>query len=518
MLSLIVFLASVWVMFMINTAYTLIAFGIMVALYLYIDHVHKHRKGISSIFANTLFQINRSLQLFLQKSKLVKASGDWRPSAICISKSSFERDSTFKLTNWISYKYGFGTYLHRIDGYYSKATNQTAQEELAKLIRYYGEQSHVYVDTIISPSYTSAIAQSIQIPGISGMENNMLILEYDKENPIELDDILDNFRLVNAGNFDVCILASSRKPIIFKNGIHVWIKTSDEDNANLMIILSFILLGHPDWKQANIRIFNLCKEDTVDETREQMKALIENGRLPITLEVDVAIVGGGPSGLVASYYLAKKGLRVALYERKNAPGGGMWGGAMMFNEIIVQSIALPILEEFGIEYTHYKEDYYTLDSVQATSSLIHHASKAGVRIFNNTTIEDVVFQDQKVAGIVLNWAPVQLERMHIDPLVIMAKAVIDGTGHDCDIARTLERKNDVRLNTSTGKVIGERSLSVEEAERTTVENTKEIYPGLYVCGMASNGVSGGFRMGPIFGGMLLSGKKVAELILDQTTV
>ena len=129
-----------------------------------------------------------------------------------------------------------------------------------------------------------------------------------------------------------------------------------------------------------------------------------------------------------------------------------------------------------------------------------------------------MFQDQKVAGIVLNWAPVQRERMHIDPLVIMAKAVIDGTGHDCDIARTLERKNDVRLNTSTGKVIGERSLSVEEAERTTVENTKEIYPGLYVCGMASNGVSGGFRMGPIFGGMLLSGKKVAELILDQTTV
>lgn len=256
-----------------------------------------------------------------------------------------------------------------------------------------------------------------------------------------------------------------------------------------------------------------------------MEQLVSSGivdsffnKLRTSLEVDVAIVGGGPSGLVASYYLAKKGLRVALYERKNAPGGGMWGGAMMFNEIIVQSIALPILDEFDIEYTHYKDDYYTLDSVQATSSLIYHASKAGVRIFNNTTIEDVVFQDQKVAGIVLNWAPVQRERMHIDPLVIMAKAVIDGTGHDCDIARTLERKNDVRLNTSTGKVIGERSLSVEEAERTTVENTKEIYPGLYVCGMASNGVSGGFRMGPIFGGMLLSGKKVAELILNQTKV
>jgi thiamine thiazole synthase len=234
-----------------------------------------------------------------------------------------------------------------------------------------------------------------------------------------------------------------------------------------------------------------------------------------SLSVDVAIVGGGPSGLVAACYLAKKGLKVAMFERKLAPGGGMWGGAMMFNEIVVQKGALQILDEFKIDYTHYEGDYYTLDSVQATSSLIYHASKAGARIFNCTSVEDVVFHNNKVSGIVLNWAPVHRERLHVDPLVIMAKAVIDGTGHDCDIARILERKNNIQLNTVSGKVQGERSLSVDEAERTTVENTKEIFPGLYVSGMAANGVSGGFRMGPIFGGMLLSGEKVAALIINQ---
>lgn len=235
-------------------------------------------------------------------------------------------------------------------------------------------------------------------------------------------------------------------------------------------------------------------------------------KLKENLSVDVAIVGGGPSGLVASYYLAKKGLKVALYERKLAPGGGMWGGAMMFNEIVVQKDALYILDELNIDYKHYEKDYYTLDSVHATSALVYHATKAGVKIFNCTSIEDVVFQNNRVCGIVLNWAPVHREHMHVDPLVIMAKTVIDGTGHDCDIAQTLERKNNIKLNTETGKVVGERSLSIDEAERTTVENTKEIFPGLYVSGMASNGVSGGFRMGPIFGGMLLSGKKVADLI------
>ncbi|MUP38188.1 sulfide-dependent adenosine diphosphate thiazole synthase [Labilibaculum euxinus] len=238
-------------------------------------------------------------------------------------------------------------------------------------------------------------------------------------------------------------------------------------------------------------------------------------KLKENLSVDVAIVGGGPSGLVASYYLAKKGFKVALYESKLAPGGGMWGGAMMFNEIIVQKDALHILDELNISYTNYQGDYYTLDSVHATSALIYHATQAGVKIFNCSSIEDVVFQNDRVCGVVLNWASVRREKMHVDPLVIMAKAVVDGTGHDCDIVCTLERKNDVKLNTKTGKVMGEYSLSIDEAERTTVENTKEVYPGLYVSGMASNGVSGGFRMGPIFGGMLLSGEKLADLIAEN---
>ena len=238
-------------------------------------------------------------------------------------------------------------------------------------------------------------------------------------------------------------------------------------------------------------------------------------KLKESLSVDVAIVGGGPSGLVAAYFLAKKGIKVSLYERKLAPGGGMWGGAMMFNEIVVQQEAIHILNEFGIDYKHYTDVYYTVDAVHAASALIYHATKAGAKIFNCISIEDVVFHNNKVSGLVINWAPVHREHLHVDPLVIMAKAVVDGTGHDCEVARTVERKNNIKLNTETGTVIGERSLSVEEAERTTIENTKEIYPGLFVTGMAANGVSGSYRMGPIFGGMLLSGEKVAKLIADQ---
>jgi thiamine thiazole synthase len=237
-------------------------------------------------------------------------------------------------------------------------------------------------------------------------------------------------------------------------------------------------------------------------------------KLSENLSVDAAIVGGGPSGLVAAYYLAKAGKRVALFERKLAPGGGMWGGAMMFSRIVVQNEALPILDEMGVVYERIDGSAALADSVHATAALIYKATAAGASIFNCHSVEDVVVHDGRMAGLVINWAPVTREKMHVDPLVVMARVTLDGTGHDCEVARTLVRKNGIRLNTASGDVMGEMSMSAEEGETTTVENTKEIYPGLFVSGMASNGVSGSFRMGPIFGGMLMSGKKAAELMLS----
>jgi amino acid transporter len=284
-LSLLGFVISIWVMFKISTPFAIMAIVIMVLLNIYISSYHRQRKGLASIFTNVIFQVNRKLQVFLQKSGSKKTFSEWRPSAICISESSFERNNAYQLLNWISYKYGFGTYLHRIEGYFSKNTYEQANTEIKKLIKNMDDGNNsVYIDTIISPSYTSAIAQAIQIPGISGMENNMVIFEYDKESPAGLANIVDNFNLVHAGHFDVCILAASRKPVQYKNGIHIWIKSPDTDNANLMILTSFIISGHPDWRKGNISIYHVSKPNEVKETREKMNELVNSGRLPIAIQ------------------------------------------------------------------------------------------------------------------------------------------------------------------------------------------------------------------------------------------
>ena len=238
-------------------------------------------------------------------------------------------------------------------------------------------------------------------------------------------------------------------------------------------------------------------------------------KLEKNLDLDVAIVGGGPSGIVAAYYLTKAGLKVAQFDRKLAPGGGMWGGAMMFNQIVIQEEAMDIVREFEINHAPFADGLYVMDSVESTSSLLYHAVHAGATIFNCYSVEDVIFKNNQVSGIVVNRTPVLREGLHVDPLNILAKVVIDGTGHDSEIAATVARKNGIRLATETGAVIGERSLDVVSGEEEVVNGTKEIYPGLYVCGMAASAVSGTPRMGPIFGGMLMSGKKVADEIIAR---
>ncbi len=235
------------------------------------------------------------------------------------------------------------------------------------------------------------------------------------------------------------------------------------------------------------------------------------------LEIDVAIVGAGPSGLVAAKTLAEGGFKVALFERNLAPGGGVWGGGMLFNEVVVQQEAIDILNEFGVSSKPLEEapGYFSVDSVEMASGLIFGATHAGARLFNAMSVEDVVFKNDAIAGLVVNWAPVERARMHVDPLVVVSKFVVDGTGHPCEVLNLASRKARVQLDTPTGEILGERPMQAEQGEASTVEYTREYYPGLYACGMSANNVMGGYRMGPIFGGMLRSGKKVAGLIAEQ---
>ncbi len=280
-ISLIGALLCIYLMFSMNAKYAFIAVTLMTITYLIISNTKKDSEGLVKIFQGVVFQLSRKIQVFIQNAE--RSEENWRPSVICISADFFQRPVAFNFMRWVSHRYGFGTYIHYMNGYFSKESYNQSKGELARLIKISGEnKSNVYLDTMISPSFTSAIAQAIQLPSVSGKDINMILFEYAKSEPDNLHQIVENFNLVRSAVLDTCILGTSEREFGFMNSIHIWITPSDLQNGNLMIMMGYVLMGHPDWKKAQIKIFSIFPTNEMAEQRTELIELIKTGRLPIS--------------------------------------------------------------------------------------------------------------------------------------------------------------------------------------------------------------------------------------------
>ncbi len=230
------------------------------------------------------------------------------------------------------------------------------------------------------------------------------------------------------------------------------------------------------------------------------------------IDLDVAVAGAGPSGLTAARLLADEGLKVAVFERNLHIGGGIWGGGMLFPRIVIEEEAADLLTDVGVRLRPWQDGTLIADAVESATKMTATAIDAGARIFVGIEVEDVVVDDDdRISGVVINWGAVEAAGLHVDPLGVHAQVVIDGTGHPSEVSRTVLRKvPGASFGSDFDCVPGEASMHAPRGEAALVVNTKEIYPGLIVTGMAANAVTKSYRMGAIFGGMLLSGRRAAD--------
>lgn len=246
-----------------------------------------------------------------------------------------------------------------------------------------------------------------------------------------------------------------------------------------------------------------------DITRQIAKAFYQE--FDQLIESDVVIIGAGPAGLVCARDLALSGYKVLIIEQMAHLGGGFWSGGYLMTKAAIAAPAHELLLKLGIPCVQKARDLYLVDAPHACSKLIGAAFDAGAHVLNLTKVVDLVVRgkEPKVEGVVVNWWPVEAaghDIVHVDPIALESKIVVDATGHDAVAVQHLSRRG------LYGPVPGNGAMWVEESEEEVMKRTGEVFPNLFVIGLAVAAVFGTPRMGPAFGSMILSGVKGAEMI------
>jgi len=281
-LSLLGSLMCLFLMFQMDPVFALVAIVIMLTIYRWLKHVHGE-DDLVAIFQGVMTQVSRRFQVKLQVSATRQRSDAWRPSVIMVNGRTFDRTAPLQFLAWLCYRYGVGTYIHYMKGHLNADTFKESKKVLARLLNAVKQrQSAIYVDTMISPSLRTALGQAVQLPGVSGTENNCMLSEFTIEDPPDvLAEVEEACQMASAARVSSLVLRHGDRFFGQRESIHVWLTWHDYRNANLMILLSYILLGHPDWKKSEIRIFAAFPEADVQEERERLNEMITSGRLPV---------------------------------------------------------------------------------------------------------------------------------------------------------------------------------------------------------------------------------------------
>ena len=272
-------------MIQIDVFYAFLSIFIMMAIYIGLRRGHSEHHSMSGIFQGAMFQLTRWLQTTLQKSRAGASASEWRPSIVAITQFGERRLGHFDLLRWICHRQGFGHFIQFFPGEYSFTEEITARIHVEALIQQSeASGAGIFVDSLICPTFPLALAHALQMPGISGLPNNSILLEFDKNHPEEIDEVRLGAQLAVASLFNVLILRSTKYRFGYRSSIHVWVTDDNISNVSMMLLLGYILVGHPEWKRAKIRLFACSGSWEAELDANRLSTVIKEGRLPISMQ------------------------------------------------------------------------------------------------------------------------------------------------------------------------------------------------------------------------------------------
>lgn len=272
-------------MIQIDLFYAILSIILMFAVYIGLRRSSLEHRGMSGIFQGAMFQLTRWLQTTLQKNRVNLSESGWRPSIVAITQFGERRLGHFDLLRWLCHRHGFGHFIQFFPGDYSFPEEISARIHVDALIQQTeASKAGIFVDSLICPSFQLALAHVLQMPGISGLPNNSILLEFDKNHPEEISEVKQGSLLAVESLFNVLILRSTKYRFGYRSSIHVWVNDANISNVPMMLLLAYILVGHPEWKRAKIRLFACSDSWETELDADKLATVIKEGRLPISMQ------------------------------------------------------------------------------------------------------------------------------------------------------------------------------------------------------------------------------------------
>ena len=272
-------------MYQISVFYAFLSIFLILAIYIGLRRGHSEQRGMIGIFQGAMFQLTRWLQTTLQKNRANFSESGWRPSIVGITQFGERRLGHFDLLRWLCHRQGFGHFIQFFPGDYSFPEEISARIHVVALIQQSeASGAGIYVDSLICPTFQLALAQVLQMPGISGLPNNSILLEFDHNHPEEIPEVQQGASLAVESLFNVLILRSTKYRFGYRSSIHVWVTDDNIANVPMMLLLAYILVGHPEWKRAKIRLFACSTSWDTELDADQLSTVIKEGRLPISMQ------------------------------------------------------------------------------------------------------------------------------------------------------------------------------------------------------------------------------------------
>ncbi len=274
---------AIFVMFLISPIACVAAVIIEISIYAFL-----RRRSLEQQWGDvgTGLWLNIAKRALLNHSRQKKNPRNWRPQILLFAKDINERLSLVKLGAAISQNKGVFTIsqLVILDEYINFTTLEGKRSEMRQSIQQFGIEAFCEVNVVTD--IKNGIQEIAKAHGIAGMKSNTIMEGWSESADGRIKQ-LGNLRKLARSGKNILFVRFGNKTIEQKKEkkITIW-WGGKELNADLMLLLAYLLQLHRDYKNYKIEIASIVQnENEINSLKDYIENQLPKARINANVEI-----------------------------------------------------------------------------------------------------------------------------------------------------------------------------------------------------------------------------------------